>query len=71
MLCLFQTTRLLRVKRSEAKRARKRALSHVVVHEFHLQNLKVALTRKLSILEACCIEQKVFGYTCFIHSYMI
>ena len=52
---------------SEAKRARKRALSHVVVDEFHLQNLKVALTRKLSILEACCIEQKVFGCTCFTH----
>ena len=43
---------LLRAKRSEAKRARKRALSHVVVDEFHLQNLKIALTQKLSILEA-------------------
>ena len=58
---------LLRAKRSEAKRARKRALSHVVVEKFHLQNLKVALTRKLSILEAYCIEQKVFGCTCFSH----
>ena len=41
-------------KRSEAKRARKRALSHVVVDEFHLQNLKIAITRKLSILEIWC-----------------
>ena len=39
----------------------------IVVDEFHLQNLKIALTRKLSILEACCIEQKVFGCTCFTH----
>ena len=52
---------------SKAKRARKRALSHVVVDEFHLQNLKVAITRKLSILEACCIEQNVFVCTCFTH----
>ena len=49
------------------KRARKRALSHVVVHEFHLQNLKVAITRKLSILEVWCMEQKVFRLTCFTH----
>ena len=60
-------THLLRAKRSEAKRARKRALSHVVVDEFHLQNLKTAITQKLSILEVCCIEQNVFSYTCFTH----
>ena len=65
--CIKLHIQLLRAKRSEAKRARKRALSHVVVDEFHLQNLKIALTQKLSILEACCIEQKVFGCTCFTH----
>ena len=46
----------LHVIASEAKRARKRALSHVVVDEFHLQNLKIAPTQKLGILEACCVE---------------
>ena len=34
---------------NEAERARKKALSHVVVDEFHLQNLKIATTRKLTI----------------------
>ena len=57
----------MRAKRSEAKRARKRALSHVVVDEFHLQNLKTAITQKLSILEVWCIEQNVFSCTCFTH----
>ena len=52
---------------SEAKRACKRALSHVVVDEFHLQNPKIALTQKINILEACCMAQKVFGCTCFTH----
>ena len=57
---------LLRAKRSEAKRARKRALSHVVVDEFHLQNLKAAITQKLSILEVWCIEQITL---LFIHGF--
>ena len=50
-----------------ARFASLRFARNVVVDEFHLQNLKIALTRKLSILEACCIEQKVFGCTCFTH----
>ena len=53
--------------RLRAKQARKRALSHVVVDEFHLQNFKAAITQKLSILEAWCIEQNVFSRTCFTH----
>ena len=64
---LLTSVILLRAKRSEAKRARKRALSHVVVDEFHLQNLKTAITQKLSILEVWCMEQNVFSCTCFTH----
>ena len=60
-------TTLLVLVLLRAKRARKRALSHVVVDEFHLQNLIIALTRKLSIFEACCTEQKVFGCTGITH----
>ena len=33
-------------------------MSHVEVEGFHLQDLEVALARKLSILEACCVEKK-------------
>ena len=64
---LMNCFEILHLIASEAKRARKRALSQVVVDEFLLQNLIIALTRKLSILEACCTDQNVFVCMCFTH----
>ena len=57
----------MRAKRSEAERARKRALFHVVVEWNTWVNFNFALARKRSILEVWCIEKKMFVCPHFTH----